>query len=420
MSGTLTVFERTLPAEAALDLRPAAEPIAAAADACEAAKIGDIELLRGVAIIFVLIEHTSFNLVHWGSPVMEAIRNYFGLWTGVDLFLAISGFVIARSLLPALNRCKNAVQFWNLTLAFWIRRAWRLLPSAWLWLALLLAASIWLNRSGAFRDVSANVQMTVAAVLDVANVYVAEILSKRPLGAAFPYWSLSLEEQFYLLLPVAAFLCRRFLPQFLAVAVLAQILLPRTEMLYIINLRTDAMLLGVLIAIWSRSGRRSYLLCEPKMLGRSRLAQFAVLVVPLWMIAGMGSHVLDIVPMRVGVVAVLAALLVLVASYDRDYLMRKGPVKSVFLWFGSRSYTLYLTHIPAFFLTREIWYRIEPDGTNFGTGAFAGRYAITAICLLVCFTELNYRFVETPLRRKGVRIARRIATRPLPQAVPAE
>jgi len=80
------------------------------------------------------------------------------------------------------------------------------------------------------------------------------------------------------------------------------------------------------------------------------------------------------------------------------------------LWFGSRSYALYLIHIPAFFVTREIWFRIEPPGTVF-TGAFTLRFALTASVLLLTFTELNYRLVEVPLRRRGARIAERIARR---------
>jgi|HubBroStandDraft_1064217.scaffolds.fasta_scaffold00021_58 peptidoglycan/LPS O-acetylase OafA/YrhL len=390
---------------AAVDLPPRA----AVAERPGRGRIEDIELLRGIAILFVLVEHTSFNLVTWGSPLLETIRTYFGLWTGVDLFFAISGFVIARSLLPVLETCTDLLHFWNATIVFWVRRGWRTLPSAWLWLALLLLASIFFNESNAFRSVSSNVAMTVAALFNVANIHVQENAFRGEIGAAFPYWSLSLEEQFYLILPILALLARRHLPLLLAALVLVQLFLPRQEMLNIVNLRSDALMLGVLIAIWA--GHPSYRQCEPTGLAHSRIARAAMLVMPLWLIASMGSHTLNIVPFRFGVVAVLSALLVFVASYDRDYLMHKGPLKRLLVWFGSRSYALYLTHIPAFFATREIWFRIEPPGTDFNTGAFAGRYAVTALLLLFCFAELNYRFVETPLRRRGAGIAARLALR---------
>jgi peptidoglycan/LPS O-acetylase OafA/YrhL len=90
--------------------------------------------------------------------------------------------------------------------------------------------------------------------------------------------------------------------------------------------------------------------------------------------------------------------------------MPPGPVKRVMLWVGSRSYALYLIHIPAFFLAREIWFRIEPPGTVLDR-RFALRLALTGFGLLLVLTELNYRFVEVPLRRRGARIAQRIAQR---------
>ena len=376
----------------------------------EHGKIADIELLRGVAILFVLVEHTWFNLVIWGSPLLIFSHTYLGLWTGVDLFFAISGFVIARSLLPALAASPGPRQFWRGAIAFWIRRGWRLLPSAWLWLAVMLLASIFFNRSEAFRAVSWNIEATVAALLNVANLYVAEHIGPPPqLGAAFPYWSLSLEEQFYLLLPIVVFLARRYLPLLFGALVVLQLLLPRLDSPVLLNLRTDALLLGVLIALWSR--HPTYRLCEPSSLARTRLGRCAVLALPLIVIATMGSPVLNIVPLRLSVITLLVAALVLIASYDGDYLMRDGVLKRILLWFGSRSYALYLTHIPAFFLTRELWFRATGSDPSHG-GSFAVPYVVSAYCLLVCFAELNYRFVETPLRRKGAGIAARLAARP--------
>ncbi len=71
---------------------------------------------------------------------------------------------------------------------------------------------------------------------------------------------------------------------------------------------------------------------------------------------------------------------------------------------------LYLIHIPIFFLTRELWFRIERPGTIFD-GTFTLRYALTAIAFMVAFAELNYRLVEVPLRRRGAAIALRIASK---------
>ena len=115
-------------------------------------RIADIELLRGIAIVFVLIEHIRINLLTWTGGEGTPLYHYFGFWTGVDLFFAISGFVIARSLLRSLDGTSGFTEFFNVAIAFWVRRAWRLLPSAWLWLGLIMFAEKELvRRNGHYR-----------------------------------------------------------------------------------------------------------------------------------------------------------------------------------------------------------------------------------------------------------------------------
>jgi peptidoglycan/LPS O-acetylase OafA/YrhL len=377
-------------------------------------KIADIEVLRGIAIIFVLIEHTRINLFPWIWGPETRLYYYFGFWNGVDLFLAISGFVIARSLMPMLEMASSTTGYFNATLSFWVRRAWRLMPAAWLWLAIILVSAAFFNRSHVFWSFRANLESVVAALLDVANFRIAIVYGHSEPGAAFPYWSLSLEEQFYILLPIIIFFAGRRLPWVLAVGVVAQFFLMRAgrtigDFGALMNmLRSDALMLGVLLAVWSRTP--SYRLFEPTGLkGRAPIG-LAILVLLTLFLAVVGSPELTIVSFQVGLVALVSAALVFVASYDQDYLMPPGPVKQVMLWFGSRSYAIYLIHIPAFFLAREIWFRIEPPGTIFN-GTFTLRLALTGFGLLLVLTELNYRLVEVPLRRRGVRIAQRIEQR---------
>ncbi len=394
----------------AMPLQPGLQARSPAADR----RIADIELLRAIAVIFVLLEHVRINLFVWLVGPETKFYTYFGFWNGVDLFFAISGFVIARSLLPSLEKTRDSTQFFAAALAFWIRRAFRLLPSAWLWLAVILAAALFLNRSGAFGPFRSNFAGAVAAILYIANFHIATIFGRSHPGAVFPYWSLSLEEQFYLVLPFLAFIFRRRLLLVLFIAVAAQFFIARTGAgrgavaLWLNQTRSDAISLGVLIAIWSR--HPTYRLFEPTFLRNAPALRMAMLLFLILLLAAAGSTELDIVPFQVGVVAAISAVLVFIASFNGDYLWPPDPAKRLMLWVGSRSYAIYLVHIPAFFITREIWFRIAPPGTVFGP-AYALRFGVTAAALIIVFADLNYRLVEIPLRRRGARIAARLAAR---------
>lgn len=361
-------------------------------------RIDDIEILRAFAVLLVIVEHMQINLFTWGSPVLDPLFRYLGGWTGVDLFFVISGFVIARDLVPRLQSAPDRQDYFGSVIAFWVRRFWRLAPSAWLWLAIILIGVVFFNSSGAWGSLRANFESVLSAMLHVANLHVAAVYGQEFPGAAFVYWSLSLEEQFYILLPFIVLLSGRWLPHVLAVAVILQLLNLRDN-LYTNLLRTDALFLGVLIAIWSRQA--TYRLFEPRFLN-NRLAAILTFGILLVALATVGSDDLTIVELKVGLVALISATLVLIASFDKDYLFRESWIKPIFLWVGTRSYALYLTHMPSYFLTREIWFRIEPEGTRFNA-EYTLPFLATALCIMIISSELNYRFVETPLRKKGLR-----------------
>jgi peptidoglycan/LPS O-acetylase OafA/YrhL len=376
-------------------------------------RIDDIEVLRAFAVGMVLVEHARFNLIPWVWGVREPLYKHFGYWSGVDLFLVISGFVIARSLLPLLDAAQSRTEFFRTTLAFWLRRAFRLLPSAWLWLAVVLVCAAMFNSSGAFQPLRIDVEAAIAAVLNIANFRIAYVLHAhpgQPLGAPFPYWSLSLEEQFYLVLPLLVLLARRRLPIVLAVIVLAQLFLPRsgpTTITLLNQTRSDALALGVLLMIWS--SQPSYSRLEPTAL-RPWPVRLLLPPVLIALFAFASGNPYTSGPFSMGVAAVFSAMIVWIASYDRGYIFPPGRLKRALCWMGARSYAIYLIHIPAYFATREIWFRVRPDVLNPGWSHLAVLLA-TALPLLFLAADLNYRLVETPLRRYGARLADRIRRR---------
>ncbi|MOA35253.1 hypothetical protein D3C78_1566930 [compost metagenome] len=103
----------------------------------------------------------------------------------------------------------------------------------------------------------------------------------------------------------------------------------------------------------------------------------------------------------------LCAVLVWIASYNRDYLWPRGRLKTLLTWVGSRSYAMYLTHIPAYLLVRECGFRLEPMGLS---PALSHPVLILAcaVTLVVVLSELNYRFIELPMRDRGASLIARL------------
>lgn len=118
----------------------------------------DIEILRAFAIIMVLIQHYP-TLYFWSDhSFFTSLNKYISFWSGVDLFLCISGFVVSCSLIPVIDRSKDAgVSASRAIIAFFIKRAFRLFPTSFLWIAIILTFSVTFNLSGAFGDVKWNV-----------------------------------------------------------------------------------------------------------------------------------------------------------------------------------------------------------------------------------------------------------------------
>ncbi|MGC4009671.1 MAG: acyltransferase [Pseudomonas sp.] len=359
-------------------------------------RIADIEILRAFAVLFVVLHHAHGNLISWASPRFDALTAYFSGGFGVDLFLAISGFVIARDLLPRLRSATQAGVALRCVLAFWIRRAWRLLPSAWFWLAVVLLAVVYFNRSGVFGTWGANLDATYAGVLQFANWRFAETFMRSEYGASFVYWSLSLEEQFYILLPLIALLARRWLVPVLLVLVVYQLFAARG--LVMVMFRSDALMLGVLLAIWSRTASYERL----RSLLPARGGSLLLLAVSLLM-GAFWSDTLDVGIYKFSLVAICSIVLVWMASYDADLFLPWGPLRRLAVWIGTRSYAIYLIHVPAFFATREFWFRLYPQLPV--DDRFFYPFVVCAMALIVVLSELNFRLLETPLRRRGARMA---------------
>jgi peptidoglycan/LPS O-acetylase OafA/YrhL len=370
-------------------------------------RIDDIEALRAIAVTITIFDHLLF-LMPWNPSGLSHLYQWFNFWAGVDLFFAISGFVIAKSLFNQLDGTRDSITFWRGAIAFWIRRIYRIWPSSLLWMIIVVVLSVALRNTGLMQSPRQNFADLTAVVLQVANFHWAfcHATHREFCGDIGVWWSLSLEEQFYIVLPICAWIFKKRLAYFLGGVALLQLFLHREFPSFLWYVRTDAICLGVLLAYFTRT--KIYRELRPTFLECRWLALpiVALAVVLLISLPENDSGKPVIVTFTTGLVALVSVALVFVASFNSDYIVRARMLKSIFLWVGSRSYSIYLIHLPAMIITRAIWYFIEPQGTVFA-GNFFLRFFSVWFVLMLGLSELNYRLLEQPLRRKGRVVARR-------------
>ncbi|HET9075844.1 MAG TPA: acyltransferase family protein [Acidimicrobiales bacterium] len=340
--------------------------------------------LRGLAVIAVIAFHLRSSLLPGG-------------YLGVDIFFVISGYLITALLLSewaATSKISLA--------AFWRRRARRLFPA----LAVLLAAVTVL--AGLFaRDSLGRLQTDLpASMLYVLNwrlvfqhqSYVASF-GRPPLLQHL--WSLSVEEQFYLLWPLALiFLRHRMSRGRLALiaaggAALSAVLMgalyqPGSDpsgVYFNSATHAEGLLIGCALAAavppWQMAS--SVAPGARRLLERSGAVALAAIVAGLALFGFRSGFTYRGGMLLVDVAtAVVVATVAHPASRLGDTLNRQ-PLR----WAGLRSYSLYLWHWPIFELTR-------PGADIPGPTWIVD---VLRIALTLAAAELSYRYVEQPWRR---------------------
>ncbi|PZT22729.1 hypothetical protein A7X88_02950 [Stenotrophomonas maltophilia] len=364
----------------------------------------DIEILRAIAVGLTLFAHLEI-LFYWQSAYFRKITDVFFFWGGVDIFFCISGFVITASLL---REHPHVPAFSRMAIPFWIRRFWRLTPSAVFWLLFVLALSISPINDGHLKSPLQNIADLASASLYVANFHFWSCYAglSENCGINQVYWSLSLEEQCYLILPILIYaLGWRRLAAAMVVVIAAQAFLPRPILSFPWFIRTDALAAGVLIALAANKGMLGRI--EPKILA-NRFLGFMFTAACIAATGLLAAHATKI-PLHTTGIMIVSAVLVWVASYGRSYLGLSGIPAKVATYFGSRSYALYLTHVPVYYVAKPIAQSIglAPQDSL----AACSIYLLFAIGLALLLAEGNYRFIELPLRDRGRLIADRWARR---------
>jgi peptidoglycan/LPS O-acetylase OafA/YrhL len=350
-----------------------------------------VDGLRAVAVAAVVTYHIGASWLPGG-------------FLGVDVFLVISGYLIT-SLLLAERRLTGGIDL----VRFWIRRARRLLPALFVMIVVVLAYMVIFHHGEVARLRGA----TLASLGYVANWYF--VFADQPYFDQFGrpsvflhLWSLAVEEQFYLLWPpimaagIAWFGSRRLLIGVLAGIAGSTILAwalwkpfaDPSRIYYGTDTRAVCLLAGVALAfLWPASRLRSLTERRPRIvLDATGIAAVVVLALAL---TRLGE--LDEALYKGGFlwVALATAVVVAVAAHPSS-LLGKALGVAPMVWIGLRSYGIYLWHWPIIMLTRPNE-DIPLDGAPLAT---------LQIGLTVGIAALSYQYIETPIRRGGLRALR--------------
>jgi peptidoglycan/LPS O-acetylase OafA/YrhL len=220
-----------------------------------AGQIPELDGIRGLAIALVLAHHLFAQTIRAapGTVAADLVTAMSLSWSGVDLFFVLSGFLIGGILLDA-KESKNYFR------TFYARRVGRIFPAYYCILGVLIV----LAGIGAFPYRAPRVIPVWSYLTYTQNFPMAifRIFEPEWIGAT---WSLAVEEQFYLILPLVILLLSR---RSLAVSIAACVAMAPAFREYLhlhgahflaiytlLPCRMDSLLLGVLVASAARNER---------------------------------------------------------------------------------------------------------------------------------------------------------------------
>lgn len=347
--------------------------------------------LRGVAIVLVM-------LFHIGGTATDRFEWLFGWgWVGVDLFFALSGFLITRILLATV---REPHYFQN----FYARRTLRIFP---LYYGVLLAITVLLPL--AHRAPIAGNSDTIWVWSYLTNLRVAWV--GRWIESPWPFrfdhlWSLAVEEQFYLVWPAIVFLLApRGLVRACALAIGAAFLFrtylsytaPHYSATYVHTLsRVDVLCWGGLLAIAenSRAGAAAWRSVSIKV---CVAVGFSLVGLAIW--RGTSLHDPWILRIALTLTGPGSAALLCLMITDRARWAEWRPL----CWLGRYSYGLYLFHFLALGWIDQRAARMIPrlsgDHQLAGTALFVVlASAIPMGCAFVSYHLYEKQFLKLKVR----------------------
>lgn len=354
-------------------------------------RIAQLDGVRGIAILLVLVYHYFHCqiVVEAKNVVFYCFRASSLTWSGVDLFFVLSGFLIAGILLDH----RNTSNFFRV---FYLRRVCRIFPLYFLLFGLFLCLMATpLAISPSFQWLFHDPLPLWSYASFTQNIFMGARGDFGPhwLGIT---WSLAVEEQFYLFIPLLIYLLpRRVLVCVLVLAVLAAPFLryafPGVHSFASTPLRSDSLLSGALLAVLVR--------WHPFV---SSLRRHRNVLLALFIALLLGAAVLTSHSAFFGVfdhlwLAGLFSTFILIAFLGSEPFL--GPIlgSTVLGWFGKLSYGIYMFHEAVNGMLHGSLRQSDPQIRTLSDAGIT----LMALCITLVLAALSYRFFESPLLRFG-------------------
>ena len=346
----------------------------------------DIDGLRAVAVLSVVGYHARIGLLRGG-------------FVGVDVFFVISGYLISSIILSDIA----AGNFSYLT--FYERRLRRIFPAL---IAVMLATSLLVYLYFLPVEVEAFAKSLLAAIFSTSNIYFwresgyfGALEETKPL---LHTWSLSVEEQFYFVLPTFLVLAHKLFPRKIRHAVIAIAVVSFAisvvgvfkypdATFYLAHARTWELLLGVCISLGM----------FPQ-ISRPVVREVAAMV-------GMGMICFAVIafssttpfPGLAAAVPCFGAVLLIVAGGSGDSLVKRVLSWKPCVFIGLISYSLYLWHWPVMVFRGSNWFLKDP----------AGRIGkLVPIFISIAIATASWKYIELPFRSKaGAKLSKKAVFR---------
>jgi len=332
----------------------------------------DIDGLRALAIIPVVMYHFGFGVFSGG-------------FVGVDVFFVISGYLITSIIVREIGEGRFSF------VDFWARRARRIIPALSVMMLVALVVGWYLMPVSDYSQLGRAVRYQA--------MFVSNILFMRQDGYFNPAsdfkpllhtWSLSVEEQYYILFPLLMVLLTRYLRQWrwalcglLVVSFALNVWVIKRQpdaAFFLLPMRAWELLCGAMLAVLPISGRKlAPWACEAVSAG----GLLAVLI------AIFGFNKYTLFPGWAALLPVLGATAMIWANGQTPTLVGRLLSLRAMVGIGLLSYSWYLWHWPVFVYANAI----SVDGMQ---ALEAGGWVLLTLVL----AWLSWRLVELPFREK--------------------